>query len=692
MAKSVCPGARRVHLSDGGEDVLAATAPAGMTTSLLCRTAEGVYWAGRYLERAEAMSRIVLVHGDSHVDLPVGQDVGWTPLLAIAGVEAAFARRLEELGTRRGKADEEPPSALERQVVEFLLCSSDNPGSVLASVRNAREAMRSARSSIPREVWERCNDLWLALKDRSNGVRSRQDRVLWLRQAIAGCERVSGALWSTMPRDTALAFTRIGQHLERAEITCRILSVRADSILANGSQDPYEQVRSMAVLRALAAYEAFRRAVPARSDGRSVLRFLLEDETFPHTVATCLGRLRDHLKELPRNEEASAACTDVVVRMAGSAVGGGSAPEVRQFVAGLQDSISGLHHLIESTYFHGEVPMTAPGSLRPSGSTAGLDRGGHGPDRLGPDRFWPGRSPGVVSASPVATYRVVHRTVYRYESPAEQSYNEAHLRPRNTELQRRIDYELVVDPSPSMWSEHVDLLGNDVVTFLVRGGFDVLSVRSTSVIALFERQDPPLGPPWESVRSVLDVDRQAPTRAARMYRAPSRLVPVLAPLAAYAAESFFPNRSVVEAVTELCSRIHSDFTYEPGFTSLTTPLLEVFEERRGVCQDFAHVAVACLRSVGLAGRYVSGYIESAPPPGTSLIGTEASHAWASTYLPGWGWLDIDPTNDQLVSDVHVTTAWGRDFLDVSPLRGSIVGGGRAHDLEVSVEMSKVDDE
>lgn len=193
--------------------------------------------------------------------------------------------------------------------------------------------------------------------------------------------------------------------------------------------------------------------------------------------------------------------------------------------------------------------------------------------------------------------------------------------------------------------------------------------------------------PWQSVVTVLERDRRPFARQARRYRTESRLVPSSELIAAYAEPSFAPNRSLVAAVTELCSRIHHDFSYEPGFTSVSTPMLKAFEARKGVCQDFAHVAIACLRSVGLAARYVSGYLETTPPPGKEKVaGADASHAWVSTYVPGWGWLDFDPTNDQPVSDRYVTVAWGLDYWDVSPLRGIVEGGGASHELFVTVDV------
>ena len=189
---------------------------------------------------------------------------------------------------------------------------------------------------------------------------------------------------------------------------------------------------------------------------------------------------------------------------------------------------------------------------------------------------------------------------------------------------------------------------------------------------------------------LLEIDRQPSARDARRFRAASRLVPISDTLAEYAGPSFPAGRPLMEAVLDLAGRIYREFAYEPGFTSISTPPVEVFEHRRGVCQDFAHLTIGCLRSLGLSARYVSGYIETvSPPDGRRLVGADASHAWASVFLPGWGWVDVDPTNDQFVADEHITTAWGRDYCDVSPLRGSVEGGGPSHRLEVAVEVTRL---
>jgi transglutaminase-like putative cysteine protease len=289
-----------------------------------------------------------------------------------------------------------------------------------------------------------------------------------------------------------------------------------------------------------------------------------------------------------------------------------------------------------------------------------------------------------------AVYQVTHTTSYEYDAPVDQSYNEAHLRPRRTDHQVCTMHDIEVVPAPRTWFESVDPFGNSVVTFVVQGGFDRMSVTATSEVVVSPSPIPPAGPPWESVRTLLEIDRQPAARDARRCRAPSRLIPTSAALAEYAEGSFGPGRPLVEAVLDLAGRIYREFVYEPGFTSISTPLVEVLEQRRGVCQDFAHLMIGSIRSLGLSARYVSGYIETFPAPGQErLTGADASHAWASVYLPGWGWVDVDPTNDQLAVGGYVTTAWGRDYWDVSPLRGSVEGGGGSHRLDVAVDVSRV---
>jgi transglutaminase-like putative cysteine protease len=218
-----------------------------------------------------------------------------------------------------------------------------------------------------------------------------------------------------------------------------------------------------------------------------------------------------------------------------------------------------------------------------------------------------------------------------------------------------------------------------------------LKVTSLSDVEVFQVEPPApaLTPAWDQVPGLLGRDASRAGLDARAYTFESPYVSTPPELVDYARASFTPGRPVLDAARELTTRIFSDFRYEPGATSIATPVAQVFADRRGVCQDFAHLEIAMLRGLGLSARYVSGYLRTRPPPGAErLVGADASHAWLSVYCPGFGYVDLDPTNGTLPSHEHVTVAWGRDFDDVSPLRGVILGGG-SHTLAVSVDVAEV---
>ena len=285
------------------------------------------------------------------------------------------------------------------------------------------------------------------------------------------------------------------------------------------------------------------------------------------------------------------------------------------------------------------------------------------------------------------TYRVTHVTTYRYEEPASVCHNELRLTPRSGGRQRTRRTQLRVDPTPSVLAPHVDFFGNQVHFVALHEPHRQLTVTAKSDVDVAPAEPPSATPPWEAVRDRLRSDRDAEVLATYQFAFESPHVEIDPEVLAWAAGSFPPGRPLADAVLALTNRIHADFTYDPDATSVATPVTEVLRERRGVCQDFAHLEIACLRALGLAARYVSGYILTTPPEGaTRLVGADASHAWLSVWLGDAGWLDVDPTNDLLPSDQHVTVAWGRDYGDVSPLRGVVLGGGE-HTMTVAVDVS-----
>jgi transglutaminase-like putative cysteine protease len=289
----------------------------------------------------------------------------------------------------------------------------------------------------------------------------------------------------------------------------------------------------------------------------------------------------------------------------------------------------------------------------------------------------------------MTTYSLRHTTRYEYDLPVVHAHHLARLRPRPLNHQKVISSELVIKPGTSSLTETVDYFGNITDALEVAETHAVFEVTSQSTVTTLPNalsEEPPEGfIRWEEAALALD-DADLYLREAEL-RYDSPLVRVHQVFKDYAAATFTPGRDLVQCVVELNRRIHEDFKYEPAATDISTPLGQVMRERRGVCQDFAHVAVACLRSVGLAARYVSGYLETIPPPGKArLVGADASHAWAAAFVPGQGWLNFDPTNDVLPSERHIWAAWGRDFSDVSPLKGVVLGGG-AHRLTVGVDVA-----
>lgn len=291
-------------------------------------------------------------------------------------------------------------------------------------------------------------------------------------------------------------------------------------------------------------------------------------------------------------------------------------------------------------------------------------------------------------------YRITHKTEYQYDTPVGQSYNEARLMPRNTERQTLLNTALRITPLESDYRARVDFFGNQVAYFALQETHHTFTATAMSEVQILPqpgRLDFSQGMSWENVRQMLKNGEHATLLEARQYALDSPYVAATPQLAAYADPSFSPGRPLVEAVHDLMQRIYHEFTFDPEFTTLATPLAEVLQHRRGVCQDFAHLAIGCLRSHGLAARYVSGYIETLPPPGREkLVGADASHAWFSVYLPDLGWMDFDPTNNQVPNEQHITVAWGRDYGDVTPLKG-VIFGGRHHELQVSVAMERLEE-
>jgi transglutaminase-like putative cysteine protease len=289
-------------------------------------------------------------------------------------------------------------------------------------------------------------------------------------------------------------------------------------------------------------------------------------------------------------------------------------------------------------------------------------------------------------------YRVRHSTRYTYAEAIPLSHNLIRLRPRDRAVQTCLRHSLTIHPTPAVSSERFDYFGNDVVWFSLQEPHSELTITAKSdvEVSLGLRPDISQGSCWEQVLETIRSAPDAETIFARQFAFDSPYVPRSAELAAYAEASFITGRPFLECVLDLTQRIHKDFQFLPGSTKVETPVAEVLRTRRGVCQDFAHLEIGCLRSLGFSTRYVSGYIVTTPPPGKErLVGADVSHAWISVFSPDFGWMDFDPTNGVIPSDTHVTVAWARDYDDVGPVRGILIGGQRQK-LEVSVDVVPIE--
>jgi len=283
--------------------------------------------------------------------------------------------------------------------------------------------------------------------------------------------------------------------------------------------------------------------------------------------------------------------------------------------------------------------------------------------------------------------QALHTTAYSYSEPVSLCHTEVRLKPRADDRQRLLEHRLIVEPAPSSIMARNDYFGNEVSTLTIDQPHTTLRITAASLIENngSEAIHPALTPPWEQVREAVRECRAGTAFNPFQFTLDSPRIPLTKAFADYALSSFTTNRPILQCATELCHRIFTDFKYDREATTVTTSVEQAFRTRLGVCQDFAHVMIACLRVLGLPARYVSGYLRT----GENAIGANASHAWLAIYCPGFDWLDLDPTNNVMPSTDHITLGWGRDYSDVPPVKGVALGGG-AQTVAVEVRVVSAD--
>ncbi len=289
-------------------------------------------------------------------------------------------------------------------------------------------------------------------------------------------------------------------------------------------------------------------------------------------------------------------------------------------------------------------------------------------------------------------YRVTHTTAYSYSEPASLSQNELFLTPRSTNRQQVLQTQLSFAPQPQYVHRRIDYFGNVVHVFMIEQPHAELSLTTTSIVRTGRslRIEPEATLPWEEVVRRLQAHTTPEDLEAYQFIFASPMIGIDPGIQTYGRASFPSGRPVLEGGMDLMQRIFTEFAYDKAASTVDTPVAQVLANKRGVCQDFSHLAIACLRSQGLAARYVSGYLETLPPPGKpKLEGADASHAWVALYVPGEGWVDLDPTNNIFAGEAHITLAWGRDYSDVAPVKGVVMGGG-LHTLAVEVDVARME--
>jgi transglutaminase-like putative cysteine protease len=285
-------------------------------------------------------------------------------------------------------------------------------------------------------------------------------------------------------------------------------------------------------------------------------------------------------------------------------------------------------------------------------------------------------------------YEVSHRTTYRYSIPVSLSHHVLHLTPRPCPYQVCHRSALSITPTPTAHTTGIDYFGNPVAFVTLQNQHKELMLHARSVIEVLptDRPDPAATMPWDAIFHQLSRQTDEDALDALQYAFESAQTRATDEIRAFAETLFPPGRPVLAGTLALTEALHRELTFDTTATTVSTPLADVWRTRRGVCQDFAHLQLACLRTLRIPARYISGYILTRPPEGKDkLVGADASHAWLSVWCPGHGWVDVDPTNNLWVANEHVTLAWGREYSDISPVNGAIFGGG-AHAVEVGVDM------
>ncbi len=641
-----------------------------LSSSVPTRAADALFWAGRAAERAAAIAIAVrTIAGRRRQDptLVTYEGGRWATRMAAAlrGVREAAAD--EDEGDHRG-----PIGALDAELVAATKRLVDRLRVFVAEAATVGEFLPSNTARVLNQI-VRLTELF------GDGAAP----IDVIDDVLASLASFSGMWMESTVRGPAWRFGDIGTRLERALVLLAL--VRACVDVETEDRDVVGVAALEVLLAASESLIAYRRTFRSDVELIPTLTLLLHDRDNPRAYVSCIDRIAENVADIGWADGSArvAALDKLVAALASDGVG---PAEAVARLGAVEDAIDEFAAALVERWFatpvrpvlvHGERLMTR--TQRPCARSASEVpcRGLRAP----------------ASRAGAVHYRVSHTTTYEYSRPMTDGYTVAYVLPRPTPHQL-VERALVdVKPDVDDSDEHTDAFGNRVLQFGVHHQHDMLSVHATSEVVVEPMSLDGDGPAWESVAAAVRECRGGEALQVRPFAGGLPLVEAVSDideLRRLVASAFAPGRPVIDAARAFCHRIYESFDYDRAFTDVSTPLSTVLAARRGVCQDFAHLAVGGLRLLGLAARYVSGYIETRPPAGGARpIGADASHAWCSFWVPDNGWVDFDPTNDHLPVDRHVTVAWGRDYNDVPPVRGVVIGPPAHQTLSVAVAVTRV---
>lgn len=623
---------------------------------MLSRVADSLYWMARNIERTELNARILDVHltqmvETSSEDLIDGKH--WKILFEVCSTK----KELEKLKNN--------PDAQDEQYIRYLAFDSDNENSIFSCVRVARENARISRDHLPNELFESWNDLYLFTHQAEQEQFSIHQLRAFLRKVIVTALTAQGIIESGMSRSVAYRMIKIGKWLERAEKTARILNVvceqTRDTQLLYKGDDYYAW---LSALRMLNGYEAYLKVNRPKMDPKTILTFLIADESFPRSIHYNMNHVRaavdilENAKIAHYSSELYYALESLKNDFDEISIQELNSDDMLAFLNQFQNKCNEVGQIFSKTYY-----LIEPIAKQEQTQIVGI------PEQLNFEK-----------ASSMK-YKIEHTNIFDYDTWVDQSMNSIRLKPRTDECQRLLSYRTDITPV-ALTKEHVDIWGNNVESFFIADHHKHLEVKATSVVSIQKS-------PWihridysPEMHAIFHSDLFSShylaylSNTAYTYLTPEQIEHVDSEIGQMA--------NPVQYAIDVMGYLFNRFTYDGSSTNVSTKALESFDLKKGVCQDIAHVMLGILRTKHIPARYVSGYLYVGE--NSALVGDAASHAWIEVMVPGIGWVGLDPTNNVEALENHIRVGVGRDYGDVSPVQGVYRGGSHKLDVKVSVSL------